>query len=358
MKKKKKGRLAKRKIFYLLVILLVFLVELGKMDDSKKINYLLPDQGIREEKILEAQGREYYVNIRGRDRTKPILVFLHGGPGVPMTNSMRRYQVPFEDDFVVVNWDQFYSGKSYSLNKNRKIITMEESVEDMDILIGKLKRDLDNDDLVLVGFSYGSILGMEYVNKYEDHISGYIGVAQSTNYDRENLAGYKRAKDLSKNFFSQSILSSTIRRLEKGKRPSFNLSSSLIKYFKLGYEKRLNLFENFWYTVTSSNYSIKDNLSLLATQLNRSQTSLKKFMKEDFDIEKRYEYQIPLVFISGEYDYLSSKDLVKDYYERLNTSYKDFVLLKGVGHSPFKEDPRQTYLSIKEEVEKILKSYK
>ncbi len=353
-KKEKKKKIRKRKIFYFIFLAFILVIELAKLDDDKKINYLLEEKSIREEKIVVANKREYYLNIRGRDRTKPILLFLHGGPGVPMTNSMRRYQLPFEDDFVVVNWDQFYTGKSYGLNKNKKIISMEDSVEDLDEIIRILKRDLKQEDLVVVGFSYGTILGVNYINKYENNISAYIGVGQSTNYKREDLEGYKRARDLSSSLLGRSFLDWTIRRIEKDKRPIFKGLAQLIKYQKLSYEKRLNVFQNIWYSLTSSYYGIMDNFSLVASQLNRSQYELKRYMKEDFDIEDRKNYQLPIIFISGAHDYLSSKDLVKTYYDSLETSYKSYRLIEKAGHSPFKESPRQTYLMIKEEAYRAL----
>lgn len=66
-------------------------------------------------------GVEQWVLIRGQDRRKPILLWVHGGPGAAQIGFISQYTSEYEKDFLVVNWDQRGAGLSYSkkLRKNR-----------------------------------------------------------------------------------------------------------------------------------------------------------------------------------------------------------------------------------------------
>ena len=51
--------------------------------------------------------------IRGNDSSLPVLLFLHGGPGMPAMYLAHAFQGELEKEFVVVQWDRRGAGKSY-----------------------------------------------------------------------------------------------------------------------------------------------------------------------------------------------------------------------------------------------------
>ena len=55
---------------------------------------------------MRFNGVDQWVLIRGVDRTKPLLLFLHGGPGMPAMFLAHGFQRELERDFVVVQWDR------------------------------------------------------------------------------------------------------------------------------------------------------------------------------------------------------------------------------------------------------------
>ncbi|GAI25126.1 unnamed protein product, partial [marine sediment metagenome] len=59
-------------------------------------------------------GVEQTVTIRGADTTKPVLLFLHGGPGMPSSPwaTWNNVHTDLEENFVFVHWDQRGAGKS------------------------------------------------------------------------------------------------------------------------------------------------------------------------------------------------------------------------------------------------------
>ena len=57
-------------------------------------------------------GVEQTILLRGRDRSKPVLLYLHGGPGFAQLPLAPGYSDQLERRFVVVHWDQRGAGAS------------------------------------------------------------------------------------------------------------------------------------------------------------------------------------------------------------------------------------------------------
>ena len=74
---------------------------------------------------LELGGIEQCILIRSETQNNPVMLFLHGGPGMPIMYMAHEFQRPLEKNFTVVQWDRRGAGKTFSRNKS--------SINDMNV---------------------------------------------------------------------------------------------------------------------------------------------------------------------------------------------------------------------------------
>lgn len=91
MKKVKKKMLM---LFFVLcaIVLLTFLIVVFFRIHNSLESKIDTDLGIQENTYVTIGGIEQYLQIRGEDRNNPVILWLHGGPGFPLTYLTYYYQ--------------------------------------------------------------------------------------------------------------------------------------------------------------------------------------------------------------------------------------------------------------------------
>jgi pimeloyl-ACP methyl ester carboxylesterase len=113
-----------------------------------------PANSIAELTELELNGRKQWISMRGWDKNAPVLLFLAGGPGGTQMAAVRHELAELEKHFVVVNWDQPGSGKSYYAEKIQNI-TIDTYIQDGYALTEYLKGRFSQEKIYLIGESWG-----------------------------------------------------------------------------------------------------------------------------------------------------------------------------------------------------------
>src|SRR5580765_8506762 len=135
---------------------------------------------IDEAKYVEVGGIEQWITIRGEDRHNPVLLFLHGGPGDATNPWGYAGFRSWLKKFTVVQWDQRGAGRT--LGKNGPslgpTITVDRMVRDGIELTELLRTTLKQDKVILVGHSWGSILGVLMVKARPDLFRAFVGTGQ------------------------------------------------------------------------------------------------------------------------------------------------------------------------------------
>ncbi len=133
---------------------------------------------VAEKQFVDLGGEKQYVEMTGASEELPVLLFLHGGPGWPQTPHLRYFNADLADEMILVSWDQAGCGQSFLQNPNPKNLSPESLVDDAHELTQYLKKKFNKEKIFLLGFSYGSVIGMKLAQKYPEDYYAYIGVSQ------------------------------------------------------------------------------------------------------------------------------------------------------------------------------------
>lgn len=75
-------------------------------------------------------GVDQFLLIQGKNTSNPVLLSLHGGPGMPQMYLAHAFQTNAENYFTVVQWDRRGAGKSYSDHIPVESMNVEQMISD------------------------------------------------------------------------------------------------------------------------------------------------------------------------------------------------------------------------------------
>jgi pimeloyl-ACP methyl ester carboxylesterase len=135
-------------------------------------------QAIAREGFVSIGRIEQWVAMRGRDRTRMPMLFLHGGPGEAQSAFLPIF-APWEDRFVVAQWDQRGSGRTFGKNGTATPdMTLGQMTRDVVEVTEYVLSQLNARKLILVGHSWGTILGLGAIRLRPELFHAFVGTGQ------------------------------------------------------------------------------------------------------------------------------------------------------------------------------------
>jgi pimeloyl-ACP methyl ester carboxylesterase len=187
-------RRAARYAGWLLAIVTVILVSaLGgalfirskAQEANASMQRIVSPSGIDDARYVEIGGVRQWITVRGQDRSQPILLFLHGGPGDAMADLTYAFQRPWEEYFTVVQWDQRGFGRS-AIDGDRLTgsITKEQVIADGIELAEYLQGRFGQRKIFIMGHSWGSVVGLEIAHRRPDLLHALVTTGQAVAWEQ------------------------------------------------------------------------------------------------------------------------------------------------------------------------------
>ena len=306
--------------------------------------------GVNEQIYVQLDSSEGYINVFGVSKSNPVIISLHGGPGAPSTFVDYDWQEYLADDYTIVSWDETGCGRSYYRNADtdpdNASLTFDQQLADLDALVDYCCDRFGQDQVIILGHSYGSLLGSSYVMAHPEKVSAYIGVGQCVNetdyygdtYSYEDALRIAREQedDTSEMEAAYEAFRSdlslkhlmALREYTSVYHPQTDMTdtSTMAAIFS----PVLGVDDARWYLLEMETLMGGTRYSELIAPLEEKMTT--------FNLYEAGEYQVSVLFISGSCDWVCPAGLVKEYADEYGLRY---VAMEGCGHSPQGQHPDQ-----------------
>lgn len=277
---------------------------------------------------------------------KPLLLWVHGGPGLAETPWLSRFATPLFRKFRPVSWDQRGAGKSWASAEPRSAMTLERLVADAIELSERLAAGSKGRRIVIAGHSFGAWVSSVAARRRPDLYAGIVlaaPLASGVENDRRSWqlvteaaerAGHARAREqlrrtgpppwTAADLFAKSLtlMGWAEHFAAAGTGPSRFRSESLAAIDETpeyGPEDRAQFWSAYETTVTL----LHGELS--GVDLARDVPGL----------------AVPVVAALGRHDLATPPELALTWLDRLDAPSKRIVWFERSGHNPAFEEPQK-----------------
>ncbi len=327
----------------LIVLLISLVIYSGIFPSTEAVS---EERGIAKLKKVELGGMNQWISIRGKDKNNPVLLWLHGGPGLAQMPLAHYLDGELEKEFVVVHWDQRGAGKSNPLDFDESTMTEEQFLSDAIELVNYLRYSFDDEKIYLLGHSWGSKLGLELVNLYPEDFYAFISVTQIVDVQE----GLDISYEWLKNKLEENGDRRNIEKLEKIGPPPYtisqyrNFAGIMVKYggnIDVGKEELIAI------GIQAPEYTFLEYIQWLDGALRHAGPIWD--VSEEHDIDYRKEItsvDVPIYFFAGRNDYTTPLVLIEDYFERIEAPKKELIIFENSAHTPFLGEREKFYKEV------------
>jgi pimeloyl-ACP methyl ester carboxylesterase len=313
---------------------------------------IVSPSGIQESYKTKIGGIDQWLNVRGQDKANPIVLFIHGGPASPLTPTIWQFQRPIEEYFTVVNWDQRGAGKTYDEADPDSIsdsIHISRYVDDAIEVAEHIRNRYHKSRIILMGHSWGTIVGLNAALKRPDLFYVYVGIGQVINTrDNERISfGYALEQARAhENASAISELESTAP--YPGDKPITRERIIIARkwaQFYGGLSAYREASEYFFHApLLSPEYDARNICAIDKGNLFTLGKILPEFLNVDFTNIR--SFPVPVVMFMGRHDYTTPSTPTSTWLSKVTAPYKQGVWFERSAHMIPWEEPGKTLVSL------------
>lgn len=320
---------------------------------------------------ININGCQQWLQVRGRNKDNPILLYLHGGPGAPMIGWIDETTRPWEDYFTVVHWDQRQTGKSYyPADDKEQPLSIGQFIRDAEDVVRYLLKTYKKQKLFLLGHSWGSVIGMHLVKHIPELIFAYIGVGQVVNWMDNEKVFFNHLLQRAKEEDDQSLVkhldkiapyppeTSPQREEAFSKHTAFlrqalcDLSGEAMMHHTSfdNIVKMINfkqLISPYLSLTDIVNSVVGDEIALL----RKPYTLTEEYMSIDLPNDLGMRFEVPIFLFTGTHDWHTPKVLSDKWLENIDAPSKERVEFFDSSHYLVNEEPGKVLVNL---VNKVL----
>ena len=285
---------------------------------------------------VQLGGVLQWILIRGQRADSPLLLKIHGGPGQAemATAGLNRL---LEKDFIVVEWDQRGAGKSAAAIEPASAMTIAQLVEDTRELSELLLARFGRRQLILVGHSWGSVIGLEAVHKYPALYSAFVSTGQIANFSTGLALGYRFLLDEAQ----RRQDADAIRELtaigppsaaDAGSAARLNVHARWLERFGLMWHSAQK-FDRVGWMISAAEYSWPEKLAFTGAADRSLQLLLPQLAAVDLPTTVP-GVKVPVTFAVGRHDQMAPTAISQAYFAALQAPAKRWVWFEQSAHFP------------------------
>ena len=308
--------------------------------------------GIQESSYIQVGGIRQYVQIRGDDQANPVVLWLHGGPGEPLSYLTYAYQRPLESAYTFAYFHQRGSGRTYYANQDNGPVTDEQLLLDIDEQVDYLRNRFGQDRVIVAGEGWGTVLGTQYVAAHPEKVLAYVGVGQVVSMSQagEHAATIAMAQlgEAGHADVAEQLGQVLARYQAATSIDDLNLdalqSLSTITLSQLKGHGALSSLQRLWLTLTSPDLGLDD----LRWIIHTLSISSRYAAEHDLAQYLHFGYALaelglaggtPVAFVQGENDWTTPTDLVMQWFSLNGATGAGVIVVPGAGHQVYLDNP-------------------
>ena len=299
---------------------------------------------------FDLNGVEQWVLIRGHDTGKPVILFLHGGPGGANIVWREMFiKEELEKNFVVVLWDQRGAGKSFSKDLTEEQMRSDKFVEDTIALTNHLRARFKQEKIFLLGHSWGSALGFLTLMKHPEYpqlYHAYIAASEAADWNRRQNISYEWTLDRAQDNNNKKAVNALekiepfdptdARHLEVKNRWLSEFGGE----FDLSNKELVQKYEDYLIKGQGPEYSRADAKKWMQGAAWSAKTIDVEAAESGYNLFRDLpEVRIPLFFFTGRHDYQTPGSLTEEYYKFVKAPKKGFIWFEESAHLLIFEEP-------------------